>query len=123
MDILIESTKKFESDIKKIDKVTKTKIVAKINNLSEHLKNNSNIHKDLYKLKKINLGDSLEDTMYVFRIDKNIRIIISFENDPIFDSINLTLYRCVNHDNLEKAFRSITQSIYQYELNKEVNNG
>ena len=122
MDIIIESTKKFESDIKKIDKPSKSKLIAKINNLSEHLQSNQEKHKDLYKLKKIDLGASLEDSMYIYKIGTKLRIILSIESDPLFDNINMTLYRCVKPDNLDKAFKSIIQSIYQFELNKEVDN-
>jgi len=61
-------------------------------------------------------GDD-ESSLYALRVNKDIRIILTVDDDPLFDQILITLLHVVRHSNLNKVFNGIAESIYQNTLN------
>jgi mRNA-degrading endonuclease YafQ of YafQ-DinJ toxin-antitoxin module len=114
MEILIESTKDFEQDLEKFKNKEKFKIVKKLNRYVEILsKNKTFLDKQAFKLKEIKLSDDYDSSLYALIIDKDIRLIVTIDDDPIFDTTVITLFRVVNTEDASKAYNSVAESLYQ----------
>lgn len=57
--------------------------------------------------------DEYESSLYVLKASQKIRVILSIDEDPIFNRVVLTLFRAVRHDDLDAAQKDIAESLYQ----------
>ncbi|MGZ8249705.1 hypothetical protein, partial [Methylomagnum sp.] len=67
----------------------------------------------IYQPHPIALPNGLESSLYVLKTDSEIRVILAIDNDPIFDRRLITLFRAVKQDELNQAFDSLAQILYQ----------
>jgi mRNA-degrading endonuclease YafQ of YafQ-DinJ toxin-antitoxin module len=123
MDVQIDITDEFEKDLVKISKSDNQIITKKIDYLIQLLNNDQNINRHLYRLHKIAPINDLNSSLYIFKVNTTIRIILTYEDDPIFDQKIITLLRVVNHSKLDKVFKGLQESIYQSYLNEGRTNG
>lgn len=118
MEILIEITKSFEKDLKKLPQKDQDKIKEKINLLVDTFRETGSV-RQLYRLQKIQMPPNLSSSLFVYKIDLHLRTILTFENDPLFNQTVLTLFRAVRHGDLEKVFKSVADSLYQNLFNSK----
>ncbi|MEZ2238478.1 hypothetical protein [Microcoleus sp.] len=114
MDILIESTKGFENDLTKLSEDEKAAAIQKINDCASLFPT----HKaDVYrKLRRLRLPSNLngyESSLYTLRVSRTLRVIWAVDEDPIFGQVIFTLFRVVKHDELDKAYQDVAESLYQ----------
>ena len=114
MDILIESTKGFENDLAKLSEDEKTTAIQKINDCASLFPT----HKaDVYrKLRRLRLPTNLngyESSLYTLTVSPTLRVIWAVDEDPIFGQVIFTLFRVVKHDDLDRAYQSVAESLYQ----------
>ncbi|MBD2449242.1 hypothetical protein H6G76_19190 [Nostoc sp. FACHB-152] len=114
MEILIESTKEFEQDLEKFTNREKFKVIKKLNRYVELIsKNKKLLENQAFKLKDIKFSAEYDSSLYALVIDKNLRIILTIDDDPIFDATVVTLFRVVCTEDASKAYGSIAESLYQ----------
>jgi mRNA-degrading endonuclease RelE of RelBE toxin-antitoxin system len=114
MDILFESTNKFEKELKKFPPKEKNLIGRKINYYCTLLRDNpEQFYKNAYKPFHIKLLNEYESSLYALKINKDIRVILTVDEDPLFEQVIFTLLHVVRHSSLEKTYRSIAESLYQ----------
>jgi mRNA-degrading endonuclease RelE of RelBE toxin-antitoxin system len=114
MDILIESTKEFEQDLEKFSNTEKFKIIKKLNRYVELLSENKKlIYQNSTQLREIRLNENYDSSIYSLRINEKIRIILTIDDDPIFERILITLFRVVKPEDAPKAYNSVAESLYQ----------
>ena len=114
MDILIESTKGFENDLTKLSEDEKAAAIQKINDCASLFPTQK---ADVYrKLRSLRLPTNLngyESSLYTLRISRTLRVILAVDEDPIFGQVIFTLFRVVKHDDLDKAYQGVAESLYQ----------
>ncbi|MEY2979149.1 MAG: hypothetical protein RLZZ435_3288 [Cyanobacteriota bacterium] len=114
VDVLIESTKSFEKDLDKLSGDEKIAAVTKINDCASLFPNQKS---DGYrKLRRIPLSLGLngyESSLYTLKVSQKLRVILTVDEDPIFGQVIFTLFRVVKHDDLDKTYRGIAESLYQ----------
>ncbi|MBE9049263.1 hypothetical protein IQ243_02360 [Nostocales cyanobacterium LEGE 11386] len=114
MDILIESTKEFEQDLEKFSNTEKFKIIKKLNRYVELLSKEKNlIYQNSTQLREIRLNKNYDSSIYSLRINEKIRIILTIDDDPIFERTLITLFRAVKPEDAPKAYNSVAESLYQ----------
>ena len=114
MDILIESTKDFEQDLEQFSNTEKFKIIKKLNRYVELLSTNTNLfYKNSTQLRNIRLNENYDSSIYSLRINDKIRIILTIDDDPIFDRTVITLFRAVKPEDAPKAYNSVAETLYQ----------
>jgi mRNA-degrading endonuclease YafQ of YafQ-DinJ toxin-antitoxin module len=123
MDVQINITKDFDKDLKKMSSSDNQSISVKINYLIDLLRADQKIGRQLYRLHKIPQVGDLDSSIYLYKINKTIRIVLTFEDDPLFDQKIITLLRAVHHDKLESTFKGLQEAIYQSYLNQRRKNG
>lgn len=117
MDVQINITKDFDKDLKKISESDNQAISVKINYLIDLLRGDQKIGRQLHRLHKMPQVKDLNNSIFLYKINRTIRIILTFEDDPLFDQKIITLLRAVHHDKLEITFKGLQEAIYQSYLN------
>lgn len=118
MDVRIDIDKKFDKDLKKLSAKDNDTIAKKLNHLIELIRTGQNTSSRLFKLHKIHFQENLDSSLYVFKVNTDLRILLTSEEDPLFDEHILTLLRVVHHKDLEKIYSGLAQSLYQSFINK-----
>lgn len=114
MDILIESTKDFEQDLEQFSKTEKFNIIKTMNHYFELLSKDKNLfYQYSEQLRKIHLNKHYDSSIYSLKINEKIRIILTIDDDPIYDSTIVTLFRVVTTEEALKAYTSVAESLYQ----------
>lgn len=112
MDILIESTSRFEQDISNMSEEEKELAIQKINDCAalfpEH---KSNAYRKLRRL-PLNIS-GYESSLYTMRVSPEARIILTVDEDPIFSQVIFTLFRVANRDDFNKAYQGVVESLYK----------
>jgi mRNA-degrading endonuclease RelE of RelBE toxin-antitoxin system len=116
VDILIESTKKFEKDMTKLSEKQKAAVIQKINecaSLFPHQK--VNVYRKLRRLPLSLrfLENGYQSSLYTLRISKDLRVVLAVDEDPIFEQTIFTLFRAVRRKDIEKAYKGVAESLYQ----------
>ncbi|MCC5639877.1 hypothetical protein LC593_29440 [Nostoc sp. CHAB 5844] len=114
MEILIESTKEFEQDLENFTNREKFKVIKKLNRYVELISKNKNLlENQALKLKDIKFSAEYDSSLYALIIDKNLRIILTIDDDPIFDTTVITLFRVVRTEDASQAYSLVAESLYQ----------
>ena len=121
MDILIESTRKFEKDLDRLSEENRAAVVEKINACTSLFPAcAAEGYRKLHHLTLLLDFNDGESSLYTLELPQGMRAILSVDEDPIFDQIIFTLFRVVNHDELEKAYKDVAESLYQDFLQKSL---
>jgi hypothetical protein len=119
MNLVYESTDKFEKDLSSFQKQEVEHIMAAVNRYGAVMRENSSIHyPNVYRPMIIQLKGSLDATLYVLRISRDIRAILIVDDDPMFDRTIIRLLRVVRINSVNRVFRGIAESVYQGILEK-----
>jgi len=107
-------TESFDNDIKRLSAVQRNKIKDEINLISGSLLNGRTSFMKKASMPFIfNLKGDLDSSLYVVKIDAEKRLVVAVDDDPIFDKISLTMFRLVNDDDAEKAYKEIGEQLYK----------
>ena len=114
MEILIESTKRFEKDLNKLNSFDKNKVVKAINNCVNWVgENGIYSSKKLSRLKIHSHIEGYESSLYLLKIDRKKRVMLCIDEDPIFGQIIFTLFRVFYVDKIEENIKGFVESMYQ----------
>jgi mRNA-degrading endonuclease RelE of RelBE toxin-antitoxin system len=64
----------------------------------------------------IRLKSGLGSSLYSLRVGRDIRLVMSVDDDPVFGQTLVTLFRVVGSDDLERAYRSTAKLLYDGQL-------
>ena len=114
MDVLIESTRSFENDLGRLNDDEKAITISTINDCASLFPTQK---VEVYrKLRQSSFGSGLngyESSLYTLKVSQRLRAILAVDEDPIFGQVIFTLFRVVNPDDLDKAYQSTAESLYQ----------
>ncbi|MEH2358323.1 hypothetical protein [Nostoc sp.] len=114
MDVLIESTRRFEKDLAKLSEDEKATAIQKINDrASLFLTQKADVYRKLRRLPLLSDINGYESSLYTLRVFQKLRVILTVDEDPIFGQVIFTLFRVVKHDDLDKAYKGVAESLYQ----------
>lgn len=120
MDIIIESTSAFEKEIAQLSKNDRELVINKINYCASLFPDQRTaLYRKMRRPCHLPLINNYEASLYTLRVTHKLRVILTLEEDPIFDQTVFTLFRLVHHDQLEQAYQSIAESLYQELLTQE----
>jgi hypothetical protein len=120
MDILIESTKDFEIDLSELNEGERAEAIQKINDCADlFLTQKGEVYRKLRRLPLLSSTlNGYESSLYTLRVSKRLSMILTVDEDPIFRQVIFTLFRAVKHDDLDKAYQGIAESLYQEFLHR-----
>jgi hypothetical protein len=113
MENVFQLTRQFEKDLRKVNSIEKEKIITQINRMAELFTSDKLAFIKIAKNAHITLRNGLESTLYIMRVGLKLRILFTIDDDPIFNQRLITLLRLVKHDDYDKAFSQLAESLYQ----------
>ncbi|MBC6431836.1 hypothetical protein FM036_14000 [Nostoc sp. HG1] len=114
MDVLIESTRSFEKDLGRLSEDDKAIAVKKINDCASLFPiQKADVYRKLRRLPLPSGINGYESSLYTLRVSQKVRVILTVDEDPIFGQVIFTLFRVVKHDDLDKAYKGVAESLYQ----------
>ena len=120
VDILIESTREFEKDIALLNEDEKATVIQKINYCASLFPTHkSNVYRKLRRLPLSSDLNGYESSLYTLRISQKLRVVLAVDEDPIFGQAIFTLFRAVQHDELDRAYKGVAESLYQDLLQRD----
>lgn len=106
VDVLIESTRRFEKDVATLSEDAKAEVVQKINDCASLFPNQkANVYRQLRRIPIASNLNGYESSLYILRVCQKLRVILAVDEDPIFGQVIFTLFRVVKHDNLDSTLR------------------
>jgi hypothetical protein len=113
MEILFESTKEFEQELTTFRHEEQKLIIEHINKAGQlFLTNKRDLLRKLRRLQKVNLINDYESTLYSLKVNESIRLILTVDEDPIFEQVIFTLFRVVKKSLASKVYQTVAQLIY-----------
>lgn len=121
MEVVFDSTKNFEKQIKKLPPKDRDLVVKKLNHYAKNLPvNKEEFFKHAHSIKHFLPRFSIrgeKSSLYVLRVTADQRIILTVDDDPIFGKIIVTLFAIVRHDDIERSLKGIVESLYRRDQN------
>jgi len=114
VDVLIESTRGFEKDLAKLSEDEKAAAIKKINDCASLFPTQkANFYRKQRRLRLPTNLNGYESSLYTLKVSRTLRVIWAVDEDPIFGQVIFTLFRVVKHDDLDKAYQGVAESLYQ----------
>lgn len=114
MDVLIESTRSFETDLDRLSDDERATTVKKINDCASLFPTQkADVYRKLHRLRLLSELNGYESSLYTLKVSPALRIILAVDEDPIFEQVIFTLFRVVKHNDIDKAYRDVAESLYQ----------
>jgi len=114
VDILIESTRNFEQDLERLSNEEKAITVKKINDCASLFPTQKvDVYRKLRRLSLLSGLNGYESSLCTLKVSQKLRVILAVDEDPIFGQVIFTLFRVVEHDDIDTVYRGIAESLYQ----------
>ncbi len=106
MTVNFQITKNFEKDLKKFGTDDKHIITDCINTYCSILAQKGKVRtRQLYQPYQIELRGNFDSSLYVLKVTRKIRVILTIDEDPLFNQFIITLLRIVSTDEAERAYK------------------
>jgi len=112
MNTLVEKTKQFQKDRQNLDTQVRNRVDAALTKLAGTLATSPSRVR-LHSPFVVRLKGGLDSSLYALRVNPKYRVLLTVDDDPIFDRTTMTLLRVVKRDELDRAFKSAAESLYQ----------
>jgi hypothetical protein len=120
VDILIESTNNFEQDLSNLTEGDKERVTQEINRCAEFFSaRKTDVYRQLHQLPLSSVPDGYDSSLYVLKVSQTLSVILTVDEDPIFGQVIFTLFRAIQYDNLDKAYKSVAEALYQEFLRQD----
>lgn len=114
MDVLVESTKKFEKDLNALGETERAIVMQTVDDCANlFLTQKAALYQKLRSLPLSSDLNGYESSLYMLQVSRKLRAILAVDEDPIFGQVIFTLFRVVNHDDLDRAIKGVQESLYQ----------
>ena len=120
VDVLIESTRDFEKDLLRLGKDDREAVIKHINNCASLFPNQkTSVYRKLRRLPLPSPVNGYQSSVYTLKTSQKLRVILAVDEDPIFEQVIFTLFRVVERSDMNQAYKSIAESLYQELLHKD----
>ncbi len=114
MEIIIESTQRFETNLAQLNQTSKKSVVEQINDCTQQFsKDKMSVYNNLNQLKSLALPNNYQSSLYTLKISPNLRVILTIDEDPIFSQTIFTLFDIVEPQDLEQSHKEIAAYLYR----------
>jgi hypothetical protein len=113
VDVLIESTHEFENDLSKLIEGEKELIIQKINDCTDlYLAQPDNVYCQMRCIPLPSGLNEYDSSLYILQVSETSNVILTVDEDPIFEQVIFTLFRLVDHGELDRAYKDVANFLY-----------
>ena len=115
MNITFHSTEDFEKDLHGFDAVTRQKITRHVNQVAqEFVKDKKAFARHARKPCRVKLSNGYDSSLYSVKVEANVRVLLTVDDDPIFEQVIVTLMRAVKRSQSKEAFGTVLGILNQH---------
>ena len=112
-----QTTPEFRDDLRRLSTENRARIETALRRSYELLrKDRRSFFARAKRPHAIYIKGGLTSSLYAFPVGRDIRLIMSVDDDPVFAQTLVTLFRAVRQDELGRAYRSIAERIYSNQI-------
>lgn len=121
VEVLIESTNEFEKDLSRLSEGEKSIAIQKINDCADLFPTHkANVYRKLRHLPLSLDLNGYDSSLYTLSISQSLGVILTVDEDPIFRQVIFTLFRVIKHEDFDKAYKAVAESLYQELVHQEL---
>ena len=114
MDLVFNTTRRFEKDLRKYRGPDRERGVKKVNDLADlYVADQARFRRQAMQFPAKVFLSGLESSLYSARVSHKERLIFTAEDDPLFNEVVFTLFALTNHGRVGRVLDGIAQSLYQ----------
>lgn len=114
MDIVVESTEAFKQDLTAFSESEQSVILEQIQQGIPLLFEDQTFHqRRLHQFYTFNLPHDSASSLYSFIVNYRIRVVLTWDDDPIFQRTLITLFRVVESQTIAEVYQQVGEQIYQ----------
>ena len=114
MELLIESTTQFETNLAQLTDKEKKSVIDNINNCIKRFSENKiTVYNQLQQINDLSLKQNYESSLYVLEVADNLKVILTIDEDPIFSKTIFTLLQVVHPEDVKKVYQEVAAYLYQ----------
>lgn len=114
MDIVFESTDQFEQDLKIYSEAEQSLILQQLHENSLLLLTDKSCReRKLHQFSSFPFKENYGSSLYSFIVNYYLRVILTIDEDPLFDRVIITLFRVAESQNAARTYQQVGNSIYQ----------
>jgi hypothetical protein len=89
-------------------------IIQKINNCTDlYLTQPDSVYSQMHGMPRPSELGEYDSSLYTLQISETSSVILTVDEDPIFEQVIFTLFRAVDHLELDRACRDVANFLYQ----------
>ncbi len=114
MEIIFESTEEFEEDLKTYSEAEQSVILQQLHEYSPFLLQDKGCReRRLHQFYQFDLLGDYASSLYSFIVNYYLRVILTIDDDPLFNRTIITLFRVIDSQVAAKVYQQVGESIYQ----------
>lgn len=114
MDLVYYSTEAFEEDLHQIDAGLRENIIQRVNEVGQaFLADRQRFAQQARKPYNLHLTNGFDSSLYSIIVEPNWRVILTVDEDPLFNQAIVTLLRVVKRPDLYNAYTAVAHALYQ----------
>jgi hypothetical protein len=114
-----QTTTDFRHDLERLGSDDRARVLETLGRSYELLRDNRRgFFARVQRPLPIHLKGGLNSSLYSLPVGRDLRLIMTVDDDPVFGRILITLFRVVSHDKVETAYRSISHLLYRNKVEK-----
>ncbi len=115
MNMVFHSTEDFEKDLQTFDAATRQRIAQHVNRVAqEFAEDKKAFARHARKPCSVKLGNGYDSSLYSVKVEPNVRVLLTVDDDPIFGQVIVTLMRAVIKSQSKEAFGAVLESLNQH---------
>ncbi|ERT05941.1 hypothetical protein M595_4074 [Lyngbya aestuarii BL J] len=120
MDIVVESTEAFKQDLTAFSESEQSVILEQIQQgIPLCFEDQTFKKRRLHQFYTFNLPHGSGSSLYSFIVNYRIRVVLTWDDDPIFERTLITLFRVVESQTIAEVYQQVGEQIYQPILKSE----
>jgi hypothetical protein len=113
--LIIEVTDDCEKQLRSFSDEEQDEIINKTEHFGElYITDRAEFFKNARQPLFFRLNEKFDASLYYFKINNDLKIIASVDEDPIFESVIVTLLSVFRDNDIETNFRAAAQSFYRH---------
>ncbi|WP_295990268.1 hypothetical protein [Rugamonas sp.] len=111
MNLQFDIARRFEEDLERLSPRDRERVATSIDRHAAVFDAGSlGAMRRIYQPQKILLPEGLQSSLFVLRVSEEVRVILTIEEDPLFDRKVITLLRVVRRDQVDRSYLAVSES-------------
>ena len=121
MNLVFRSTEDFEQDLQGFDEAARRQITERVNQVAQDfIHDQSAFAVYANQPRCIELNHDYDSSLYVVKTEPDVRILMTIDDDTIFEQVIVTLMRVVQKSQALQVYTSLIKSLFKSLNGREV---